>query len=211
MRVTNAWHRSTYEWHTDDIRIHTSDIWMTYKYIRVTCQYIRVIQITCEYIGVTYRWHKYIPVTYGWHTSTYEWHTVNINVQTALDYLPKKVFGISFWYTFSAWDFHVNAPYFMRYQLIKFQRHIFLRYQTKCAMKFWSRWFIFNHPLKIEWVRCNEGKSQIQKIEYLKNKKDFLHEVKSIFYNCFRAIICWIKRKLRTQALSYLTILPNNI
>ena len=35
-----------------------------------------------------------------------------------------------------------------------------------------------------------EGKSEVQKFEYLEKKKNFLDEVKSIFHNCLRAIIC---------------------
>ena len=36
----------------------------------------------------------------------------------------------------------------------------------------------------------NEGKSEIQKIEYLENEKCFLDEIKSIFHDSLRAIIC---------------------
>ena len=37
----------------------------------------------------------------------------------------------------------------------------------------------------------NEGKSEIQKFEYLENEKNFLvDEVKSIFHNYLRVIIC---------------------
>ena len=41
----------------------------------------------------------------------------------------------------------------------------------------------------------NEGKSEIQKFNYLENEKNFLDEVKSIFHNYLIAIICWIKEK----------------
>ena len=36
----------------------------------------------------------------------------------------------------------------------------------------------------------DEGKSEIQKCEYLENEKNFLDEVKSIFHNYLSAIIC---------------------
>ena len=36
----------------------------------------------------------------------------------------------------------------------------------------------------------NEGKSEIQKFNYLENEKNFLDEVKSIFHNYLSAIIC---------------------
>ena len=38
--------------------------------------------------------------------------------------------------------------------------------------------------------RRNEGKSEIQKFEYLENENNFLDEVKTIFHNYFSAIIC---------------------
>ena len=37
----------------------------------------------------------------------------------------KKGSGTSSWYTFYACFFHKNVPYFILYQLIKFQRHTF--------------------------------------------------------------------------------------
>ena len=42
----------------------------------------------------------------------------------------------------------------------------------------------------------NEGKSEIQKFEYLENEKNFLvDKVKNIFHNYLRVIICRIKEK----------------
>ena len=35
-----------------------------------------------------------------------------------------------------------------------------------------------------------EGKSEIQKFDYLENEKNLLDEVKSFFYNYFSAITC---------------------
>ena len=40
-----------------------------------------------------------------------------------------------------------------------------------------------------------EGKSEIQKFEYLENEKNFLDEVKSVFHNYLKAIICSIRKK----------------
>ena len=146
-RVTYGWHTSKYEWHTstherhtDDIRVHTSDIRMTYEYIRMTCEYTRV--------------------THWWHTNTYEWHTDDIRVhrndiQVHMSDIRMtwhtndirvtygwcmQLTGINFWCIFSAWFFHINAPYLILYQLRKFQRHIFFTgYQTKCVIKFLFR------------------------------------------------------------------------
>ena len=36
-----------------------------------------------------------------------------------------------------------------------------------------------------------DGKTEIQKTEYLENKKSFLDEIKSIFHKFWKAIICW--------------------
>ena len=41
----------------------------------------------------------------------------------------------------------------------------------------------------------DEGKSEIQKFEYLENEKNFLDGVKSIFYNYLSTTICWINEK----------------
>ena len=50
--------------------------------------------------------------------------------------------------------------------------------------------YIFDQPLKL-WLTGNkEGKAEIQKLEYLKEEKSFLDEIKSIFHNYLRAIIC---------------------
>ena len=47
--------------------------------------------------------------------------------------------------------------------------------------------------------REKEGKTGIQKFEYLANEKNFLDEIKSILHNYLRAII-WLKNeKLRMQ------------
>ena len=53
--------------------------------------------------------------------------------------------------------------------------------------------------------------SQIQKFEYQENEKIFFDEIKNIFHNYLRAIICQIKEKQCTQALNYLRILQNTI
>ena len=118
IRVTHGWHTSTYEWHksicewhTDDIRVHTCDIRMTWVHtnnIRMTWVHTSDIQITYEHIRVTCVWH----------TSTYCFGLFTI---------IKKGSGISFWFTFSAWVFHTNAPYLILYQLTKFQCHIYLQ------------------------------------------------------------------------------------
>ena len=55
-------------------------------------------------------------------------------------------------------------------------------------MKFLRTPFFTEHP---RWLLLNEGKSEIQKFDYLENEKNFLvDEVKSIFHNYLRIIIC---------------------
>ena len=41
--------------------------------------------------------------------------------------------------------------------------------------------------------REKEGKMEIQKFKYLKNKSSFLDEIESIFHSFWRAILCWKK------------------
>ena len=128
--------------------------------------------------------------------------------------------GISFCRTFSACFFNTNAPYLILYQLTKFQCHIFSfsMYQIKRLIKFLfiqlmtssALRFIFDHPLK-HWPRGEMRGSQKYKTINLENEKVFLNEIKSIFHNYLRAIICWIKEQYWTQALSYLRILRNAI
>ena len=52
--------------------------------------------------------------------------------------------------------------------------------------------FIFDVPLRQWSTGKKEGKTKIQKFEYLKNEKRFLDEIKRIFHNYLRAIyIIW--------------------
>ena len=43
--------------------------------------------------------------------------------------------------------------------------------------------------------REKEGKTAIQKFEYLKNKKSFLDKIKSTFHNDLSAIVWWKHEK----------------
>ena len=70
----------------------------------------------------------------------------------------------------------------------------FSRYQTKCVTKFLLRFFL-DQPLKQWLTGKKEGKSKIQKFEYLENEKSFLDEIKNIFHIFCRAII-WLKIKI---------------
>ena len=110
----------------------------------------------------------------------------------------KKGSGTSFWYIFSAWFSHKKIPYLILYLWTKFQLHTFFPSQD---IKHYSLFrqlmmpstlrFIFDHPLK-QWQQGeNEGRTEIQKFEYLENKKSLLDEIKSIFHSFWRAIIWW--------------------
>ena len=44
--------------------------------------------------------------------------------------------------------------------------------------------------------RQKKGRTEIQRLEYLKNEKSFLDEKKSSFNSFWRAIICWKKKNL---------------
>ena len=67
----------------------------------------------------------------------------------------------------------------------------FSRYQTKCVIKSLFRQvmtsqtlrFFLNQPLKQWLTGKKEGKTNIQKFEYLENEKSFLNEIKNIFHS----------------------------
>ena len=80
----------------------------------------------------------------------------------------------------------------------------FPRYQTKCVIEFlfrqlmtsWTLRFIFDHPPKQWPTGKKEGRTEIQKIEYLENEKSFLDEIRSIFHSFWRAIMWWKNKNL---------------
>ena len=58
---------------------------------------------------------------------------------------------------------------------------------------------IINHSIFIcpfESGKCGKETKKLQKFECLKNKNSFLHEIESIFYNFWRAIIWWRNKNL---------------
>ena len=75
----------------------------------------------------------------------------------------------------------------------------FSRYQTKCVLQLlfrqlmtsWALRFISDHLLSNGWHAEKEGRTEIQKSEYLENEKSSLEEIKSIFHSFWRAIIRW--------------------
>ena len=106
-------------------------------------------------------------------------------------YLRKLKGGLElpFGCIFSACFFHTNTPYLVLYQLTKFQCHIFFLSQDIKQNELESS-YLDNSGLKPLTEGSNEGKSKIQKFEYLENEKNFLDEVKSIFHKYLRTIIC---------------------
>ena len=140
--------RVAYEWNTDDMRVHTSDIWMTYEYIRVTYGWhTSTYEWHTDDIRVH---TNDIRVHTSGIRMTYEWHTDDMRFERKLNFYFLKLFdnlfqniwfvkeypawdgcfglftktkkgsGNSFWFIFSAWVFHTNAPYLILYQLKKF-------------------------------------------------------------------------------------------
>ena len=116
----------------------------------------------------------------------------------------KREPGISFWCTFYAWFFHKNV-FFNTLSTEKVSMSYlfsFPRYQTKCVIKFlFSQLmmsqtirFMLDQPVKQWLTGRKEGKTDIQKLEYLENEKSFLDEMKNIFHSFWRAII-WLKIK----------------
>ena len=80
--------------------------------------------------------------------------------------------------------------------MTKFQFYaffLFSRHQTECLIKFFFKHlitsltfkFIFDANIRGEWGNGGverEGKTEIQKSEYLENEKRFLDEMKNIFH-----------------------------
>ena len=73
----------------------------------------------------------------------------------------------------------------------------FSRYQIKCVIKSFFRQVMasqalrlfLNQPLKQSLTGKKEVKTNIQKFDYIENKKSFLDEIKDIFHSFQRAII----------------------
>ena len=105
----------------------------------------------------------------------------------------KKGSRTSSWCTFSALFFYKNVSYLMLYQWTKFQCHTFLPSQdikqNKLLRSYLDSWW--RHKLyDLSWIKLlkqcgwqgeKEGKMEIQKFEYLENKKSFLDEIKTSF------------------------------
>ena len=115
----------------------------------------------------------------------------------------KKGSGTNFWRLVSALFFHKNVPYLMLCKMIKFQCHTFFSSQdikqNVLLSSYLDRWWC--HKLKdfssiILWSngsqRKNEGKTGIQRFDYLENEKRFLDKIRSIFHNYLGDII-WFK------------------
>ena len=114
----------------------------------------------------------------------------------------KKESGTSFCCTFSAWFFHKNVLYLILYQWAKLQYHTFFPSQDIKQIVWLSSyldsWWC-HKPEDLSWINLQsngwhgekEGKMDIQKFEYLENKKGFLDEIKNIFLSFWRAIIWW--------------------
>ena len=64
----------------------------------------------------------------------------------------------------------------------------FSGYQTKCVMNF----ILQSNDRQAK----KEGRTEIQKIEYLKTKKSFLVEIKNIFHSFWKTIIWWKNKNL---------------
>ena len=105
----------------------------------------------------------------------------------------KKGSGSSLWSTFSAWFSNENVPYLISMDKVSMSYlYSFLRYQTKCVIKFLFRQFmtsqtlsfIFNQPLK-QWLtgrkREEDGNTKISR-QKLKNKKSFFRWNKKHFF-----------------------------
>ena len=166
----------------DDIRVYTSDIQMNKSIYEWHTDNIPVHRV------------NFFKVFYKFPFKISGLNKNSLHAMTVLfwfNYQIKKGSGISFSWTFSAW-------FFIQMLLIKYSSidevsmsylFYFARSQTKCVI---NSYFV-------NWWRQgggDEGKAEMQKLEYLESKNKFLiDEVKRIFHNYLRVIICWIKEK----------------
>ena len=99
---------------------------------------------------------------------------------------------LTFWCTFSAWFFHKNVPYLILCQLSNFQSQSFFPFQDikkDVLLSFYSDNWWRNKLKDLSSIILysdgrqgkKEGKTLIQKIEYLENEKTFSYETKGIF------------------------------
>ena len=94
----------------------------------------------------------------------------------------KKGSGASFWCIFSAWFFHKNVLYLILYQSTRFQCHTLILSQdikhNVLLSSYSDSWWHHNFKIFLESTsnamadrEKKEGKMNIQKSEYLENKK----------------------------------------
>ena len=123
--------------------------------------------------------------------------------------------GTCFCCTFSAWFFYKDVLYLCAAQI----KNIFIEKSSSCSIygqsfsvipffllkipnkhvieflyrqliTSWTLRFIFDHPVLKQWpTGRKEGRTEIQKFEYLENEKSFADEIKIIFHSFWRAII----------------------
>ena len=75
----------------------------------------------------------------------------------------------------------------------------FSRYQHNVLLSsYLDSWDVINFKIFLESTskattdrEKKEGKTNVQKYEYLENGKSFLSEIKNIFHSFWRVIICW--------------------
>ena len=130
-----------------------------------------------------------------------------LHAMAVLRYLPKVKKGsrTSFLSTFSAWFFHKNVFYLILYQWPNFHCHTFFLSQymkhvlLSSYLDSWWRHKLYDlswtNLLSNGWQGEKEGNTEIQKFEYLEDKKSFLDEMKKKFHSFWRAII-WLKVKI---------------
>ena len=96
--------------------------------------------------------------------------------------------------SFSAWCFHKNVPH-LRLSMNKVSMSYLFslsRYQAKCVIKFLFRQLMTSKTLRFiidqinGWQVEKKVKKEIQKSEYLVNKRSFLDEIKNIFHSFCR-------------------------
>ena len=102
-----------------------------------------------------------------------------------MHWLSWAIYQNNFWYAFSSYLFHKNVLYLKLYTKFQYQTYFPSKYIKQYVFKLLLSQLMAPQTLTIfsssDQQEEKEGKREIQKFEYLENKKSFLDDIKSIF------------------------------
>ena len=102
-----------------------------------------------------------------------------------MHWLSWAIYQNNFWYAFSSYFFHKNVLYLKLYTKFQYQTYFPSKYIKQYVFKLLLSQLMAPQTLPIfsssDQQEEKEGKREIQKFEYLENKKSLLDDIKSIF------------------------------